>query len=101
VHPTPDLLTRLAILVRRTRVRATSWVHDPVLAFYPSSRSSAAPRDCAVSIRTRALRYRLRGGRHRRPNAQRTHSTRETRRLAGAEPTRLLSGWRPQARDRW
>ena len=40
-----------------------TWVPDPVLAFYPSARDArAAPRDCAVSIRTLALRYLLRDG---------------------------------------
>ena len=40
------------------------WIHDPVLAFYPSARARrAAPRDCAVSVRTRVRRYLLRGGR--------------------------------------
>jgi len=44
--------------------RGTSWVHDPVLAFYPGSHAwRAAPRDCAVSVRTRERRYLLRGGR--------------------------------------
>ena len=41
-----------------------SWVRDPALVFYPSTHDPrAAPRDCAVSIRTRELRYLLRGGR--------------------------------------
>ena len=56
----------------------------------------AAPRDCAVSIRTRVLRYLLRGGRVARPYTNRTRSARETRRPSRA-PTRL-SGSRPPAR---
>jgi hypothetical protein len=82
-----------------TRVRPRSWVDDPVLVFYPSAHDSrAAPRDYSVSIRTRELRYLLRGGRRGDP----TRTVRAARVRRGdlrGEPTRL-SGSRPRGQRR-
>ena len=60
----------------------TTWVNDPVLDFYPSSRACARPPETVQSrSRTRVRRYPLRGGRPlARPFTNRTRRARETRR---------------------
>ena len=47
LRDTPAASIRRSLIL--TRVRVTSWVHDPVLAFYPSSHACARPPETVQS----------------------------------------------------